>query len=49
MFANREKALWLNFWSSANESGVHPDTGKWVGVYVVFGVLTLVFMGFEVG
>ncbi|KAH8682522.1 P-loop containing nucleoside triphosphate hydrolase protein [Xylariales sp. PMI_506] len=36
--------LWLNFWTSANEGNPNEDPSKWVGIYVLFSVLTLVFM-----
>jgi ATP-binding cassette, subfamily C (CFTR/MRP), member 1 len=40
-------ALWLNIWTAAN--GEHPDSrvGYYVGIYVMFGVLNVLFMAAE--
>jgi ATP-binding cassette, subfamily C (CFTR/MRP), member 1 len=32
--------LWLKFWVSANERGPDADTPFWVGMYILWGVLT---------
>ncbi|KAF6824602.1 Multidrug resistance-associated protein 1-like protein 5 [Colletotrichum musicola] len=32
--------LWIKFWVSANEAGGDRDTGMWMGVYILWAVLT---------
>ncbi|KAF9876778.1 ABC multidrug transporter [Colletotrichum karsti] len=39
--------LWVKFWVAANEDGGEPRLGLWVGVYVLWGVLTEVSLAIE--
>jgi ATP-binding cassette, subfamily C (CFTR/MRP), member 1 len=39
-----EIALWLNVWTSANEEDPDANVGYYVGIYVLFGILNVVFM-----
>ncbi|CAK7197974.1 hypothetical protein SEUCBS139899_000628 [Sporothrix eucalyptigena] len=40
--------LWLNIWTAANEKDPDGRVGYYVGIYVLFGVLNVVFMGAEI-
>nr|XP_036575545.1 Multidrug resistance-associated protein 1-like protein 5 [Colletotrichum truncatum]KAF6782134.1 Multidrug resistance-associated protein 1-like protein 5 [Colletotrichum truncatum] len=40
--------LWVKFWVAANESGTEQNLGMWVGIYVLWGVLTEVAVGIEI-
>ncbi|KAJ0373775.1 hypothetical protein COL26b_007972 [Colletotrichum chrysophilum] len=39
--------LWVKFWVAANEDHSDPNLGMWVGVYVLWGVLTEVAVAIE--
>jgi ATP-binding cassette subfamily C (CFTR/MRP) protein 1 len=39
-----ETALWLNVWTSANEQNPDSKTGYYIGIYVLFAILTLAFL-----
>jgi ATP-binding cassette subfamily C (CFTR/MRP) protein 1 len=42
-------ALWLSWWVDANTTRPDADLGKWLGVYAVFGILALAFLGIAAG
>ncbi len=37
-------ALWLNVWTSSNEQHPNSNMGYYVGIYVLFGALNVVFL-----
>ncbi|CAI0643469.1 unnamed protein product [Colletotrichum noveboracense] len=39
--------LWVKFWVASNEDHSDPNLGMWVGVYVLWGVLTEVAVAIE--
>ncbi|KAK6607376.1 ABC multidrug transporter [Botrytis cinerea] len=41
--------LWLSWWVDANTTRPETDLGKWLGVYAVFGILALAFLGIAAG
>jgi hypothetical protein len=42
-------ALWLGWWVDANVTKADADLGKWLGVYAVFGILAVAFVGIAAG
>ncbi|CCD44945.1 similar to ABC transporter [Botrytis cinerea T4] len=43
------QSLWLSWWVDANTTRPETDLGKWLGVYAVFGILALAFLGIAAG
>lgn len=41
------QALWLNVWTAANVSNPRTNEGYYIGVYMLFGFLNVVFMGLQ--
>ncbi|KAK1704894.1 P-loop containing nucleoside triphosphate hydrolase protein [Colletotrichum acutatum] len=39
--------LWVKFWVAANEKGGQENVGMWVGVYILWGVLTEMALAIE--
>ncbi len=49
LLTDRSPALWLSWWVDANKTRPDADLGKWLGVYAVFGILALAFLGISGG
>jgi ATP-binding cassette subfamily C (CFTR/MRP) protein 1 len=41
------QALWLNVWTAANVSNSKTNEAYYIGVYILFGALNVVFMGLQ--
>lgn len=46
-YANSFIGLWVKFWVTANERGGQESLGMWVGVYILWGVLTEMALAIE--
>ena len=40
-------ALWLNVWASASRTDASDRIGYYVGVFVMFGILSVVCLGVQ--
>ncbi len=40
-------ALWLNVWTAANEGSPNSNLGYYIGIYMLFGGLNVVFLGLQ--
>lgn len=41
--------LWLNWWVNANLKNQNANLGRWLGIYAMFGILSLAFLGISGG
>ncbi|KAM7193332.1 ABC transporter [Rhypophila sp. PSN 637] len=46
---NTAQPVWLKFWVSTNQQNPEEDIGKWVGVYMLLSLLTVVMIALSVG
>ncbi|KAM7217288.1 multidrug resistance-associated protein 1-like protein 5, partial [Rhypophila decipiens] len=46
---NTAQPVWLKFWVSTNQRNPEEDIGKWVGVYMLLSLLTVVMIALSVG
>ncbi|KGO51314.1 ABC transporter, integral membrane type 1 [Penicillium expansum] len=44
-FMTQFSSIWLKWWSDANEAHPNSDVGKYLGVYTVISLLTILFLG----